>query len=111
MKSRISRALRNCAPLVHDLYGSSPGEGGQWLSACMARPSANARNNYQAECMQQCSQQCMQQCAQQCMQQCTQQCCADDALTLACAPWHALLLSWAFCLMQLNGAITEAISQ
>eukprot|EP00983_Pelagomonas_calceolata_P038166 1136694-Pelagomonas_calceolata.AAC.6 len=38
-------------------------------------------------------QQCAQQCAQQCIQQCTQQCCADGAFLLACALWHAPVLS------------------
>eukprot|EP00983_Pelagomonas_calceolata_P079272 1154595-Pelagomonas_calceolata.AAC.11 len=40
-----------------------------------------------------------------CMQRC-----AGDAFTLRCASWHALVLSWVLCLLQLNGAMTEAFS-
>eukprot|EP00983_Pelagomonas_calceolata_P102234 1158782-Pelagomonas_calceolata.AAC.2 len=51
------------------------------------------------------------ECAQQCMQRCTLQCCADAAFTLACASWHALVLSWALCTLTLNGVMTKASNQ
>eukprot|EP00983_Pelagomonas_calceolata_P053472 1143305-Pelagomonas_calceolata.AAC.2 len=46
-------------------------------------------SNHLTEYTQQCVQQCTLKCAQRCAQQCTQQRCADDALMLACASWHA----------------------
>eukprot|EP00983_Pelagomonas_calceolata_P068203 1149810-Pelagomonas_calceolata.AAC.2 len=51
------------------------------------------------------------ECSQQCTQQGMQQCCAYGAFTLAHASWHAPVVSWALCLLQLNGIMTGAFRQ